>query len=123
MRPSAGGRSAAPTGTTDVWRRPRYATVAVGTYRLLRQEVAQRSLGFYTASEYDIEPRVAAKSPRYFAVRGARALVASACSTERRSVELLWRGLWTYVREHKVDAHDRLRQLRGHRPARVRLWH
>lgn len=28
----------------------------VGTYRLLRQEAADRNFGFYTAGEYDIAP-------------------------------------------------------------------
>ena len=92
---------AVPAGATDVWRRPHHASV-VGTYRLLRQEVAQRSLGFYTASEYDIEPLVAAKSPRYRFVELGRSCVLRSHRT-KRSVELLWRGLWTYVREHKID--------------------
>ena len=74
----------------------------VGTYRVLRQEVAQRSLGFYTQSEYDIAPLVAAKSPRYRFMELGRSCVLAPYRT-KRSVELLWHGLWTYVREHKVD--------------------
>src|SRR5918995_1558224 len=35
----------------------------VGTYRLLRQEVAERHFGFYTAGEYDIAPLIEA-NPR-----------------------------------------------------------
>lgn len=74
----------------------------VGTYRVLRQEVAQRGLGFYTESEYDIAPLVAAKSPRYRFMELGRSCVL-APYRGKRSVELLWHGLWTYVREHKVD--------------------
>lgn len=74
----------------------------VGTYRVLRQEVAQRGLGFYTASEYDIAPLIAAKSPRYRFMELGRSCVL-APYRGKRSVELLWHGLWTYVREHKVD--------------------
>lgn len=85
----------------DAWMRTRQPHV-VGTYRVLRQEVAQRSLGFYTASEYDIAPMIAAKSPRYRFMELGRSCVLRPYRT-KRSVELLWHGLWTYVREHRVD--------------------
>lgn len=86
---------------TDPWARTRRPHV-VGTYRVLRQEVAQRTLGFYTASEYDIAPLIAAKSPRYRFMELGRSCVLQPYRT-KRSVELLWHGLWTYVREHRVD--------------------
>ena len=86
---------------SDVWPRARDPKV-VGTYRVLRQEVAQRALGFYTAGEYDIGPMIAAKSPRYRFMELGRSCVLQPYRT-KRSVELLWHGLWTYVREHKVD--------------------
>lgn len=85
----------------DAWARTRRPHV-VGTYRLLRQEVAQRSLGFYTASEYDIAPLISAKSPRYRFMELGRSCVLQPYRT-KRSVELLWHGLWTYAREHKID--------------------
>lgn len=74
----------------------------VGTYRVLRQEVAERGLGFYTSSEYDIAPLVAAKSSQYNFMELGRSCVL-APYRNKRSVELLWHGLWTYIREHKVD--------------------
>ncbi len=92
---------ASPQGAADVWQRSRDPKV-VGTYRVLRQEVAQRALGFYTAGEYDIGPMLAAKSPRYRFMELGRSCVLRPYRT-KRSVELLWHGLWTYVREHKVD--------------------
>jgi putative hemolysin len=73
----------------------------VGTYRVLRQEVAERTLGFYTQSEYDIAPLVAARS-RYNFMELGRSCVLEPYRN-KRTVELLWHGLWTYVREHKVD--------------------
>lgn len=85
----------------DAWARTRRPHV-VGTYRVLRQEVAERTLGFYTASEYDIAPLIAAKSPRYRFMELGRSCVLRPYRT-KRSVELLWHGLWTYVREHGVD--------------------
>lgn len=74
----------------------------VGTYRVLRQEVAERTLGFYTASEYDILPLIEARSPKYRFMELGRSCVLQPYRT-KRSVELLWQGLWTYVREHNVD--------------------
>src|SRR5262249_54027285 len=74
----------------------------VGTYRVLRQEVADHSLGFYTQSEYDIAPLVAAKSPGYRFMELGRSCVLKPYRN-KRTVELLWHGLWTYVRQHKVD--------------------
>lgn len=79
-------------------RRPR----VVGTYRVLRQEIAERSLGFYSQSEYDIAPLIEAKSPNYRFMELGRSCVLKPYRS-KRSVELLWHGLWTYVREHKVD--------------------
>jgi putative hemolysin len=93
-------RSAGPV-PNDSWNRTRKPHI-VGTYRVLRQEVAQRSLGFYTASEYDIAPLIAAKSPRYRFMELGRSCVLQPYRN-KRSVELLWHGLWTYIREHKVD--------------------
>lgn len=79
-------------------RRPR----VVGTYRVLRQDVAERSLGFYTQGEYDIAPLLRAKAPNYRFMELGRSCVMKPYRS-KRSVELLWHGLWTYVREHKVD--------------------
>jgi L-ornithine Nalpha-acyltransferase len=73
----------------------------VGTYRVLRQDVAERTLGFYTQSEYDIAPLIAAK-PHYRFMELGRSCVLEPYRN-KRTVELLWHGLWTYVREHKVD--------------------
>jgi putative hemolysin len=73
----------------------------VGTYRVLRQEIAERSFGFYTQGEYDIAPLIASKPGLRFLELG-RSCVLKPYRT-KRSVELLWHGLWTYVREHKMD--------------------
>lgn len=92
-------RAAAPSN--EIWTSGRRAKV-VGTYRVLRQEIAERGPGFYTQSEYDITPLVRAKSPRYKFMELGRSCVLKPYRN-KRSVELLWHGLWTYVREHKVD--------------------
>lgn len=74
----------------------------IGTYRVLRQETAEQRLGFYTAGEYDIMPLIRRKSPRYRFMELGRSCVL-APYRNKRSVELLWHGLWTYIREHKID--------------------
>ncbi len=90
--------SAALSATWTSGRQPR----VVGTYRVLRQEKAHRTLGFYTQSEYDIAPLIAAKSPHYRFMELGRSCVLKPYRN-KRTVELLWQGLWTYIREHKVD--------------------
>jgi L-ornithine Nalpha-acyltransferase len=89
-----------PYATTDAWSGLKRQKV-VGTYRVLRQEIAERTLGFYTQSEYDVAPLLAAR-PRYRFMELGRSCVLEPYRN-KRTVELLWHGLWTYVREHKVD--------------------
>jgi putative hemolysin len=80
---------------------PRRAKV-VGTYRVLMQEVAEKNQGFYTQGEYDIAPLIAVKRTTHHFMELGRSCVLKPYRN-RRTVELLWQGLWTYVREHGVD--------------------
>ncbi len=73
----------------------------VGTYRLLRQEIADQHDGFYTQGEYDILPLLRAK-PDYTFMELGRSCVLKPYRN-RRTLELLWQGVWTYVREHGAD--------------------
>jgi L-ornithine Nalpha-acyltransferase len=73
----------------------------VGTYRLLRQHVAERSLGFYNAREFDIGALIARHRGRKF-VELSRACVLPAYRN-KRIIELLWHGIWTYVLQHEFD--------------------
>ncbi len=86
-----------PQGWTS-GRKPR----VVGTYRVLRQDKVPRELGFYTQCEYDIAPLIAHRGPDTNFMELGRSCVLKPYRN-KRSVELLWHGLWTYVREHKVD--------------------
>ena len=72
LRPPAGLDHAAPadsSATRTGGRKPK----VVGTYRLLRQETAERYSGFYSQSEFDIEPLL--RQPSRQAVPGARAVL------------------------------------------------
>jgi L-ornithine Nalpha-acyltransferase len=80
---------------------PRRSKV-VGTYRVLLQDVAESNQGFYTQAEYDIAPLIARKRETNYFVELGRSCVLKPYRN-RRTVELLWQGLWTYVREHGVD--------------------
>lgn len=74
----------------------------VGTYRLLRQDIAARAGGFYSASEFDIAPLLARHPDKRFMELG-RSCVLPAYRT-KRTVELLWQGNWAYALKHGVEA-------------------
>ncbi len=74
----------------------------VGTCRLLRQEVAERRGGFYTADEFDIAPLIRRKPDLRFLELG-RSCIAAA-HRDRRTLELLWHGIWSYVLTHRIGA-------------------
>lgn len=74
----------------------------VGTYRLLRQTVAERHRGFYTAGEFAIEPLLARHAGLEFLELGRSCVMKPYRS--KRTVELLWQGIWAYVLNHDIDA-------------------
>jgi putative hemolysin len=98
------------TGSRGLNREPR----VVGTYRLLRQEVAARHHGFYSASEFDIAPLLTRHRNLKFLELG-RSCVALPYRN-RRTVNLLWHGVWRYVLEHRVDAMFGCASLEGTAP-------
>ena len=74
----------------------------VGVYRLLRQDVAERNFGFYSAHEFEVE-RLITRRPGMRLLEVGRACIAET-HRGRRVLELLWRGLWAYARYHAIDA-------------------
>ena len=74
----------------------------VGVYRLLRQDVAKRNFGFSSALEFDVEALLARHPATRFLELG-RACIAPT-HRGRHVLELLWRGLWSYARHHRMDA-------------------
>jgi L-ornithine Nalpha-acyltransferase len=91
----------------------------VGTYRLLRQEVADRHFGFYTAGEYDIEPLLQANPGLRFLELGRSCVLKP--YRDKRTVELLWHGIWTYVLHHRIDVMLGCASLEGTDPRRLAL--
>lgn len=84
-------------------RASRRQPLVAGTYRVLREDVARRrQIPFYTQSEYNVAPLLAAKGDAYSFMELGRSCVLPPYRN-KRTVELLWHGLWTYVRQHSVD--------------------
>ena len=73
----------------------------VGTYRLLRQDVAEQHSGFYSAAEFDIAPMVARHPGKRFLELGRSCVLAP--YRTKRTVELLWQGNWAYALKHNLD--------------------
>ncbi len=73
----------------------------VGTYRLLRQDVAMANGGFYSSSEFQIADLVARHPDKRFMELG-RSCVLPQYRT-KRTVELLWQGIWAYSLKYRVD--------------------
>ncbi len=73
----------------------------VGTYRLLRQDVADKNGGFYAQSEFDIAPLLQ-RHPGLKFLEVGRSCVAEGFRG-KPVAELLWQGIWNYVRFHKFD--------------------
>jgi len=91
----------------------------VGTYRLLRQDVAERHQGFYTRGEYDIAPLLKAHSSLRFLELGRSCVLAP--YRNKRTVELLWHGIWTYVLHYKIDVMIGCASLEGTNPRELDL--
>ncbi|GLK67110.1 GNAT family N-acetyltransferase [Hansschlegelia plantiphila] len=91
----------------------------VGAYRLLRQETAERAFGFYSAGEFAIEPLIA-RHPGLSFLELGRSCV-SKPYRDKRTVELLWHGIWAYVLAHDVDVMLGCASLEGTDPQLLSL--
>ncbi|WP_321343756.1 GNAT family N-acyltransferase [Breoghania sp.] len=91
----------------------------VATYRLLRQSVAESAGGFYTAGEYDIQSLLDAKPDQTFLELGRSCVLKP--YRNKRTVELLWHGIWAYVLMHGIDAMIGCASFEGTDPDRLAL--
>jgi putative hemolysin len=90
----------------------------IGTYRVLRSEVARaHGVDFYTAGEYDLKGLIAANSGLRMMELG-RSCVLKPYRT-KRTVELLWAGVWRYILHHKIDLMFGCASLEGIDPERL----
>ncbi|MBV1933566.1 MAG: GNAT family N-acetyltransferase [Parvibaculaceae bacterium] len=74
----------------------------VGCYRLLRQDVAEQHGGFYTQSEFNIEPLLerAGKNVRFMELGRSCVLPKY---RDKKTVELLWKGITQYLIHYNLD--------------------
>ena len=91
----------------------------VGTYRLLRQDVAERRGGFYSDGEFDVSALLVRHREARFLELGRSCVLPR--YRNRRTLELLWHGIWTYVLEHRIDVMIGCASLEGTDPDRLAL--
>jgi L-ornithine Nalpha-acyltransferase len=87
----------------------------VGCYRLLRQDIAESNIGFYSAGEFDIAPLMARHPGKRFLELGRSCVAAG--YRNKPTLELLWRGIWAYVQHHRIDAMFGCASLEGAKAA------
>lgn len=87
----------------------------VGTYRLLRQESALVAGGFYSDEEFELESLMARHPDRRFLELGRSCVLPEYRS--KRTVELLWQGIWAYCRIHGIDVMTGCASFHGTVPA------
>ncbi|WP_085881799.1 GNAT family N-acetyltransferase [Oceanibacterium hippocampi] len=79
----------------------------VGTYRLLRQAVAEKHDGFYSADEYDLTPLLGHPVLNPPGKGGLMELGRSCVRRDHRNtatIQLLWRGIAAYMEAHAITA-------------------
>jgi putative hemolysin len=84
---------------------PGGSSSVVGTYRLLRQTVAEANRGFYSSGEYDLDSLLrhcpAASSGAGQLLELGRSCVARE-HRNAATIGLLWRGIASYLEQHKI---------------------
>jgi L-ornithine Nalpha-acyltransferase len=91
----------------------------VGTYRLLRQEVAAANQGFYSEGEFDIADMIGRHPDLRFLELGRSCVLPG--YRNKRTLELLWQGIWSYIRHHRIDAMIGCASFGGTDPERLAL--
>jgi putative hemolysin len=93
----------------------------VGTYRLLRELVARQNRGFYSSSEYDLSPLLTKTFQRR--IGEGRQLLELGRSCVHRdyrnlaTINLLWRGIASYLTTHNIGFMFGCASLHGTDPA------
>ena len=91
----------------------------VGTYRLLRQQLAEDYGGFYTAGEFEIGELIARHADLQFLELGRSCVLAP--YRNKRTVELLWHGIHAYVLQNRCDVMIGCASLDGTEPKQLAL--
>jgi putative hemolysin len=91
----------------------------VGTYRLLRQSLAEEYGGFYSAGEFDIGALVARHGYLNFLELGRSCVLSP--YRNKRTVELLWHGIHAYILQSRCDVMFGCASLDGIHPNQIAL--
>jgi putative hemolysin len=91
----------------------------VGTYRLLRQPLAEDFGGFYSAGEFDIGDLLARHAGMQFLELGRSCVLAP--YRNKGTVELLWHGIHGYVLQNRIDVMIGCASLDGTEPKRLAM--
>ncbi len=97
----------------------RFGSRIVGTYRVLRDEIAAQYCGFYSAGEFDVAPLLSRMPELRFLELGRSCILPA--YRNRRALELLWHGVWAYVRMHRIDVMLGCASLAGSDPDALAL--
>lgn len=93
----------------------------VGTYRLLRGEVAARHGGYYTSSEYDLTPMLTGNPPATRYLELGRSCVLKSYRAKAITMQLLWRGIVVYLDRYAIDVMFGCGSLPGTDPDALKL--
>jgi putative hemolysin len=93
----------------------------VGTYRLLRGEVAARHGGYYTSLEYDLAPMLKANAPGTRYLELGRSCVLKSYRAKAVTMQLLWRGIVVYLDRYSIDVMFGCGSLPGTDPDALKL--
>jgi len=91
----------------------------VGTYRLLRQPVAEEHGGFYTSGEFDIGALITRHANLQFLELGRSCVLGP--YRNKRTMELLWHGIAGYLRQYRTDVMFGCASLDGTDPNQLAL--
>lgn len=91
----------------------------VGTYRLLRQPLAEDYGGFYTAGEFAIGGLIERHDGLQFLELGRSCVLAP--YRNKRTVELLWHGIHAYLLQNRCDVMIGCASLDGTEPKQLAL--
>lgn len=91
-----------------------YKEKIVGTYRLLRQDVAEKFCGFYSSQEFPVQELIDRHPDKKFLELGRSCVDPE--YRDKRTIELLWRGISWYIDECKIDVLIGCASLEGRDP-------
>ena len=98
---------------------PHGAPAVVGTYRLLRQEVAEQHGGFYSAAEFEINALIKRHPDMRFLELGRSCVLAP--YRNKRTLELLWHGIGAYQAQNRPDVMIGCASLDGTDPSQLAM--